>query len=340
MTIELWQANLIALVSTVLAIKLFRPISSILNLVDTPCDRKQHTGEIPLIGGIAIYVSILLTILTAFSINDQLFYLLVSGTLIFIVGVVDDFRQLGRWFRMLVQILACVIMIKGTGIYVESLGHFPYYGELKLGDLGIPFTILAVVGLVNALNMIDGIDGLAGSMLVVAVVSILGFEALSGVYKSLDFLLVFLAALIPFLLNNLGMFSDRKVFLGDAGSMFLGFVLAWVLIELSQKHIDASNALNPVDVLWCVAIPVFDFMAVIYRRLKSNRSPFLPDRSHLHHILQDKGLSQRQTLLVILSFSIGAVAIGWMLSWLYPEASLICFVILFLLYFLWVRKNI
>lgn len=339
MSIELWQANLIALASTVLAIKLFRPISSMFNLVDVPSERKQHVGDVPLIGGIAIYVSILLTILTAFSVNDQFFYLLVSGTLIFIVGVVDDFRQLGRWFRVLVQILACVIMIKGAGIHVESLGYFPFYGELKLGYMGIPFTIVAVVGLVNALNMIDGIDGLAGSMLMIAVVAILGFEVISGVYKSLDFLLVFLAALTPFMLINLSIISSRKVFLGDAGSMFLGYVLAWILVDLSQTDNDGISAIEPANVLWCIVIPVLDSVAVIYRRVKGNRSIFKADRSHLHHVLQNKGLSQRYTLLVISTLSGLGVIAGWGVHLFYPEHSVVLFIFVFIIYLLWVRNN-
>ena len=186
-TSELWQANLIALVSAFVAIKVLRPIAIYFNLVDIPTDRKQHVGHIPLIGGLSIYVGVLVAILAVYPLHDKLFYLLVSASLILVAGLVDDLKQLGVWIRILIQTIACVIMIKGAGVYVESLGDLFGMGEIYLGQWGIPLTIFAVIGLVNAINMSDGIDGLTGSLALVAIIGVFLFESLSGNYRFVRF---------------------------------------------------------------------------------------------------------------------------------------------------------
>ena len=308
-TAELWQANFIAMAVTFFAIKLLRPIAMYSHLVDVPDDRKRHVGDIPLIGGLSIYTGTMVTILAVYPIHDKLFFLLASASLILMAGLVDDLRELGVWVRILIQTLACVIMIKGAGIYVQDLGDLVGLGTIHLGSWGVIFTLFAVIGLVNSINMSDGIDGLTGILAWVAIIGIFGFETLSGHYRLFDFLLIFGAALVPYLLTNLTIISRRKIFLGDAGSMFIGFVLSWVLIELSQG-LAASRAMQPMNVLWCVALPVIDTIAVVIKRLISGRSPLRPDRSHLHHVLMDKGLTARQTLLVMLALALLVVFVG------------------------------
>jgi len=338
-TAELWQANLIALISAFVAIKVLRPIAIYFGLVDVPKGRKQHVGHIPLIGGLSVYIGVLVAILAVFPIHDKLFYLLASASLILMAGLVDDLKDLGAWVRILIQTLACVIMIKGTGVYVDDLGNLLGLGQMSLGIVGIPFTIFAVIGLVNAINMSDGIDGLTGSLALVAIIGIFGFQTLSGNYRLFDFLLIMAAALMPYLLTNLRIISRRKIFLGDAGSMFIGFVLAWVLIELSQGQGTSRQALQPVNVIWCVALPVIDTLVVIIKRMKSGRSPFSPDRSHFHHVLQDRGLSSRKTLAVILMIAFGLVFIGWLIQLLMPIVAVPTFVVITFGYMHWVRKN-
>jgi len=159
---ELWQANLIALVSAFLAIKVLRPIAIYFNLVDVPIGRKQHVGHIPLIGGLSIYIGILVVILAAYPIHDKLFYLLATASLILVAGLVDDIKHLGVWVRIVIQTIACLIMIKGADIYVESLGDLFGMGEIHLGQWGIPFTLFGVIGIVNAFNMSDGLAGSRG----------------------------------------------------------------------------------------------------------------------------------------------------------------------------------
>jgi len=339
-TEELWQANLIALVSAFLAIKVLRPIAIYFNLVDIPAGRKQHVGHIPLIGGLSIYVGVLVAILTVYPIHDKLFYLLISSSLILVAGLVDDLKQLGVWVRILIQAIACVIMIKGAGIYVESLGDLFGMGVIHLGQWGIPFTVISVIGLVNAINMSDGIDGLTGSLALVATLGVFVFESISGNYRLFDFLLVMSVALVPYLLTNLSVVIKRKIFLGDAGSMFIGFILAWVLIELSQGSTAGSiNAIEPINVLWCVALPVIDTFVVIIKRLRAGRSPFHPDRSHFHHMLQDLGLGARQTLLVMIFIALVLVTLGGLAQLFWPQASAGLFILVVVAYIYWVRRR-
>jgi UDP-GlcNAc:undecaprenyl-phosphate GlcNAc-1-phosphate transferase len=231
-------------------------------------------------------------------------------------------------------------MIKGAGVYVESLGDLFGMGEIHLGQWGIPFTIFAVIGLVNAVNMSDGIDGLTGSLALVAIIGVFVFESVSGNYRLLDFLLVMAAALVPYLLTNLSIISDRKIFLGDAGSMFIGFILAWVLIELSQGGPSGVNkAMQPVNVLWCVAFIVIDTLVVIIKRLRAGRSPFHADRAHLHHMLQELGLGPRQTLLAMIMISLLMVALGGLMQLIWPSASAGVFVLITVGYLFWVKRQ-
>ncbi|MBD8872856.1 MraY family glycosyltransferase, partial [Rhodanobacter sp. DHB23] len=177
--------------------------------------------------------------------------------------------------------------------------------DLALGWLGIPLTVVAVIGLVNAFNMMDGIDGLAGGLTLVCAAAILHFTNAppSGM---LTLMALLIAAILPYLATNLGLLG-RKIFMGDAGSMLIGYVLAWTLIYLSQHP---GSHLSPVDVLWCVALPVLDTLAVMFRRLRERKSPFKPDRGHIHHILMGMGLGSRSALVVLLALAATIAFIG------------------------------
>jgi UDP-GlcNAc:undecaprenyl-phosphate GlcNAc-1-phosphate transferase len=307
-TAELWQANLIALVSAFLAIKVLRPIAIYFNLVDIPTGRKQHVGHIPLIGGLSIYVGVLVAILAVYPLHDKLFYLLASASLILVAGLVDDLKQLGVWVRILIQTIACIIMIKGAGVYVESLGDLFGMGAIHLGQWGIPLTIFAVIGLVNAINMSAGIDGLTGSLALVAIIGVFVFECISGNYRLFDFLLVMAAALVPYLLSQGGSASLNK-------------------------------AIEPVSVLWCVALPLIDTLVVIIKRLRAGRSPFHADRAHFHHMLQDLGLGPRKTLLTMIMISLLLVALGGLMQLIWPAASAGVFALVTLGYLYWVKRR-
>jgi len=322
-------ACLTALFVTMLGIKTLRPVAARVGLVDIPDNRKQHSGHIPLIGGLAIYAGLMAALLVFLPVSEKISYLLVTASCVMLAGLLDDIWGLSVGVRLVIQVAASLVMINGTGLYIESLGNLFGFGEVTLGFWGIPFTVLAVIGVINAFNMVDGIDGLSGGLALVAILGILGFESLSGNYLNFDYLLLLALALIPFLLTNLSIISKRKIFLGDAGSMFMGYVITWTLINLSQGE---NNAIEPVNALWCAAIPIIDTLGVMYRRIKKGQSPFKPDREHLHHIFMRAGFSARKTLGVILTLALAICFLGMVLEQLYPAIAFYIFAALFFLY--------
>lgn len=336
MILEFWQASLTAMISALCAIKILRPIAIDINLVDIPDDRKQHDGSVPLIGGLSIYFGLMVAIYITQPLPDNLFYLLMIASLVLLIGLLDDLKDLGIWPRILVQIISCLLLVLFTDTCITSLGSPFGSNEIELGKLAIPFTIFAVVGLVNAFNMSDGIDGLAGSLAIVTIIGIILFDAVTKNPPLLGFLLMFSAALLPYLFTNL--ISAQKIFLGDAGSLLIGFILAWILVFLSQGD---SRSMVPTSVLWCVAIPVIDTFTVCFQRIRTGKSPLSADRQHFHHLLLDAGFSPKKALLIILFFASSLLVLGLILQRVFPSASLSIFILITLVYIYWssVKKN-
>ena len=336
MILEFWQASLIAMISVFCAIKILRPIALDINLVDIPDNRKQHDGSVPLVGGLSIYFGLMVAIYITQPLPDNLFYLLMTASLILLIGLLDDLKDLGIWPRILVQIISCVILVLVTDTCITSFGSAFGSNEIVLGKFAIPFTIFAVVGLVNAFNMCDGIDGLAGSLAIVTIIGIISFDAVTKNPPLLGFLLMFSAALLPYLFTNL--ISVKKIFLGDAGSLLIGFILAWILVFLSQGD---SRSMVPTSVLWCVAVPVIDTFTVCFQRIRTGKSPLSADRQHFHHLLLDAGFCPKKALLIILFCAFSLLALGLILQRVLPSASFSIFILVTLVYIYWssIKKN-
>ena len=321
---RLVAAASVALTVTLVAIFSLRPLAPRVGLVDRPDARKCHRGRIPLIGGLCFFLGLVAGLSYLGFVDRFVIVLLGASALIMLTGLLDDLYDLTVRTRLAIQVAAAVGVIAATGVYIDSLGQVAGGAELRLSMLGIPLTILAVVGLMNAFNMTDGIDGLAGGLAMVSILAVLtystgtGSEAL-GVLLLLQILLV---VLVPYLGVNLGWPDGRKIFMGDAGSTMLGFLLAWSLIYLSQPQI---GRMDPADVLWCVAIPLMDTLAVMVRRIRTGRSPFKPDRQHLHHLLLDAGYSSRGALVLVIG-SAGVLAmLGYALHGLPPLVNFVIF---------------
>jgi len=284
--------GLVAACTSAVVIVVMRRFALVLGLVDRPDQRKQHLGEVPLVGGLAIFTGMIAGAICYGAFDGFERGLLGTAAVLALLGALDDRFGLSVRDRLLIQTIAILTVIASSGVYIHTLGHI-FGHDVVLGWLGVPMTVLAVIGLVNAFNMMDGIDGLAGSLtLVIMLLALLA------------------AATLPYLVVNLG-FVGGKVFLGDAGSTLIGYLLAWVLIRLSQIP---DTHLSPVDVLWCVALPVFDTLAVMYRRMRAGRSPFNPDRGHIHHILLGAGLRPRATLVALVALAASLASIGAFVS--------------------------
>lgn len=288
-----------AALSCLIACFALMPLARKLSLVDTPAGRKQHIGDVPLIGGLAILITFSLAMVWQNTIDPSL---LLALALLTALGVLDDKIDMPAIWKLSGQILAALLVCLGSGVVVTSLGTLPSGNELLLGPLAVPMTVIALVGLINAMNMIDGIDGLAGGLALLALAHLI--MAMNLIGKPLDGaamvdITVFTGAITGFLLLNLGLVPRRKVFLGDAGSMLLGLFIGVHLIEASQRQ-PLADTLPTSLVPWMVALPVIDTLRLIFTRLRQGRSPLSPDRTHLHHILLDKSLSSRLTLVTML----------------------------------------
>ncbi|MEW9624795.1 undecaprenyl/decaprenyl-phosphate alpha-N-acetylglucosaminyl 1-phosphate transferase [Rhodanobacter geophilus] len=301
--------GLVAACASAAAIVVMRRFAVVLGLVDHPDQRKQHLGEIPLVGGLAIFAGMIAgaACYDAFHGFDGI--LLETAAVLALLGALDDRFGLSVRDRLLTQTIVILTVISSTGVYIHTLGHI-FGHDVILGWLGVPMTVIAVIGLVNAFNMMDGIDGLAGSLTLVSIAAIILFAFPTPLHGVIMLLALLAAATLPYLAANLG-FLGGKIFLGDAGSTLVGYLLAWALIRLSQMP---QTHLSPVDVLWCVALPVCDTLAVMFRRMREGRSPFKPDRGHIHHILLGTGLGPRTTLAVLVVLAAGLASIGALVS--------------------------
>jgi len=332
----LLPALCVAFFTSIFAIKVLMPLAPQIGLIDYPNDRKNHDGAIPLIGGLSIFTGVLIAS-TLFVQQSQLLNLyLISSALLVFIGTMDDIYDLRVAPRMIFQGLVAAIMIFGGEIYLSNLGNLFLLGEIDLGLFGIIFTVLACITAINAFNMIDGIDGLAGSMSIISVLSIAILTALSGNQGDVLLPLILVTATIPYLFYNVSRRNpkDKKIFMGDAGSMFMGLTVIWLLTLGTQSTDSNSAAFRPVTALWIIAVPLMDMFAIMFRRMRKGNSPFKADNGHLHHICLRLGLSSRQALLAISLFAILMASVGILGEfYLIPDlVMLLLFISLFLGY--------
>ncbi len=313
MALEL--APLAALIATIVLIVLLRPLAVYAGLVDVPGNRKSHQVPTPLVGGLAMFGGLLLGFFlsadgqVALS-NRAVYSFFGAGLILVIVGVVDDFLELSPAVRFVAQVLAALVMIFGAGVVLNDLGSMTPSGDLlKLGVAAVPFTVFATLGIINALNMCDGLDGLSGSLTLTSLSGLIMVAAIWGSPADMDLLPILGAAILGFLLFNLRIFGRQRasVFMGDAGSMFLGLALTWYAISLSQGE---TRALRPSAALWFLMVPIFDAVAMMLRRILKGRSPFAADREHLHHVFLLAGFSVNDTVAVMTGFASFGVFVG------------------------------
>lgn len=276
---------------------LLRKVARQIGLVDKPNARKHHEGAVPLVGGISICISYLyfLTNNPTLLENHELY--MCSIFLLTFIGALDDKYDLSFKVRFAVQAGLSVAMMVIADIQLHTLGNMLGLGNIELGTVGYIITVFAVVGAINAFNMVDGIDGLLGGL---SIVTFSGLGFLLAIYgqANLAYLcLVLIVTILPYVLFNLGFVGrERKVFMGDAGSMLIGFTVIWFLLMSTQN---TTSYIRPVTALWLIAVPLMDMAAIMIRRVRRGDSPFKPDREHLHHIFQRLGLNNTQNLCAI-----------------------------------------
>lgn len=301
---------LVCILSTAVLLRVLRTAAYRFDLIDKPCNRKRHQDATPLLGGISIFLGFLIATLIGMDFSGELLSFMAAAGLMVALGVIDDLYDVSAKARLAGQAVVATLIIFTSEVYFTSLGNLFGFGDIELGLFAIPFTYLAILAAINAFNMIDGIDGLLGGVALLSFTAIGVLSWLHGAYMLLYLSFLIGAAIIPFLLCNLGLNGARcKVFMGDSGSMFIGLTIVWLLVIATQQH-HAVGPIKPVTALWLVALPIMDIVTVMGRRLIAGQSPIQAGRDHIHHCFLRAGFSARHTLILLLLFTLSMQIVG------------------------------
>lgn len=312
---------LVAFIAAALTVHRLQPHALRLGLVDHPDEaRKHHDTPTPLVGGLGVLAGLLAASLVALltgqlALRDILAFGAAAVPLA-LLGILDDRLGLSARLRLVVQIAAACVVVYFGGVTIGELGDLIGSGSpIVLDTWAVPLTLVCIVGAINAFNMIDGVDGLSGGIALAA----LGWYAIVGAHQGAMFetALAFMAigAIIGFLLFNARhpLRAKASVFLGSSGSMLLGLIVVWLAISLTQRTQSGPQPHFPAMMsVWVLGVPLLDCLATIAIRLAQGKSPLSPDRNHVHHRLLATGLSERQTvaLMIMAAILFGGIGFG------------------------------
>ena len=300
-------------------------VSYRLNLVDKPNKRKQHLAPTAYTGGLAISIAYVISLII-FDVGQSLNLIISISFLMAVVGFIDDKYHLNIGGKLSLQMIPIVYLIIIEGFNLRQIGDYGYF-YLKLNSFSIPFTLIAVLFLINSFNYFDGIDGTLG-FTSITTLAILYFLIADETIKL--FLVCISIPISIFLCFNFSLFKIPKLFLGDSGSLLLGFILSFTLIHLANK-----NFVHPILLAWSIQIFVYEFISINLIRLKNRKDPFTAGLDHLHHILIRKKNSIFMTNFVISITNIILFIIGFIVfEFINPFASLILFIIFFIIFFI------
>ena len=251
--------------------------------VAIPGKRHMHAKPTPKLGGIAIACGVILIAPLIFPINRVIGSYMASSTIMLLLGIIDDMKGASWKIKLLFSIIATSIMIFGADVWIRNLGNLLIFGDINLGLWGIPFTYIAVFGIVNAINLIDGLNGLACGISSIAFLSFVIIAYVSGNTTVLYLSLANLGATLGLFKYN---YPKAKIFMGDSGSLFLGYSLAIMAILLTQGNAE----IDPMVPVIILGIPIIDTVRVFTVRALNRKHPFEPDRTHLHHLMIRSGI--------------------------------------------------
>lgn len=300
----------VCLLTVIFVTPLVTKFAIIIGAIDKPNYRKVHEKLMPSLGGLAIYIGFLVGLIILQPQSPYLAPILIGGCLIIIIGFLDDLFELAVKWKLFIQIVAAIFVIAG-GIHVEFV-NLPFDGRLQLGVFSIPLTLMWIVGISNAINLIDGLDGLAAGVSSIVLLTLSTIAFMIGDLFVLALAVILLGSTLGFLVHN---FYPAKIFMGDSGALFLGFMIA-VISLLGFKNVTLFSLLIPVIIL---GVPISDTLFAIIRRFVNKHPLTEPDKSHLHHCLLRLGFSHRKTVLVIyamsLLFGLGAIVLTQSTLW-------------------------
>ncbi len=300
----------ISLIASLCLTPLVKKLAYKWGITDKPNHRKVHTKVMPRLGGLAIYISFIIGLFILRPDDPHTLPIIIGSVLIVLTGIIDDVKELSAKYKLVGQLAAAIVVVIG-GLDVEFI-NLPFGGKLEFGLLSIPLTILWIVGITNAINLIDGLDGLAAGVSSIAFITISFMAFLQGDLFVLSIALILLGSTLGFLVYN---FHPAKIFMGDTGALFLGYMIA-VLSLLGFKNVTFFSLVIPVIIL---GVPISDTFFAIIRRVVNKQPLASPDKSHLHHCLLNSGFSHRQAVLLIYAiaalFSLAAVIFSMATVW-------------------------
>ena len=328
---------LVTFVFVALFIPVVKKIAEFIGAMDIPNARKVHKVPIPRLGGLGIYAGFLLGYMLFGVHSVQMNAILIGSFIILVTGIFDDIKPVPAKWKLLAQTVGASIVPLYGGILLQDISAFGLY--IDFGILAYPITIIFIVAIINCINLIDGLDGLSSGIASIYFLTIGVIAMLLNNSNGLDIILTFimLGSTLGFLVHN---FNPAKIFMGDSGSMFLGYIIA-VIALLGFKNITLTSFLVPMLLL---AIPIIDTLFAILRRLINQKPLGEPDKNHLHHQLLKLRLSQRKTVLIIylvdILFAIASIlyAVGNKMLGT-NKYGIIIYVILFILTLLLVLKT-
>jgi UDP-GlcNAc:undecaprenyl-phosphate GlcNAc-1-phosphate transferase len=285
-------------------------------LVDHPDGRKQQSGSVPLVGGIALFLALSVVLTTRHFYLAGIKELLAGGLLLVVIGVIGGRARVNPRYRFLVQIAAVCLMIFGAEVLLSDFGYLLGDWTLSLKWLAIPITLFCVVGVTNSINLIDGADGLSASLFLVALMGL----SLAICNKGMDLsttpeIPALAGGLCALLLFNLNLPWRGKALasFGDSGNLLMGFLLAWLFIRFSQGD---SRVIAPVTALWLFAVPLLGTVFLMTNRMLKRKSMVVADRSYLHHAFLRSGWSVNGTVLVVVFIAAELAGIGLLFEFL------------------------
>jgi UDP-N-acetylmuramyl pentapeptide phosphotransferase/UDP-N-acetylglucosamine-1-phosphate transferase len=319
-----------AFVIAVFAIPSIIYVAHLKNLLDEPNFRAVHTNLTPRLGGMAIFAGFMSAVTIFGDVTPQIQRLLASTLILFFIGLKDDISSVSAFKKFFVQILATGIVMFLGDIKINDFQGF--LGIYQIDDrFAYAFTFLVIVGLINAFNLIDGLDGLAGTLILISTTAFGYFFFVYGGAQYAPFAIVafcLMGGILGFLRYN---FHKAIIFMGDTGSLVCGMIVSVMAIEFVQmKAVDSAPSLAVAILI----IPVFDTARVFAKRIFNGRSPFMPDKNHVHHILINAGLSQIQTVLVLAILNVVTIITAYLMAPMGNNFLLIFFSAYFLIFFI------
>ena len=291
----LYLTFLLCFLCSILITPIVKKLAFKVGATDNPNQRKVHLKIMPRLGGLAIYVSFILGLLLMHPDSQYHAAIVVGSVIILAAGILDDIYELSAKIKFLLQISAALIVVYWGGVHVDFI-NLPFGGNLYFGAMSVPITVIWIVGVTNAINLIDGLDGLAAGVSSIALITISAMAIVMGDPYVMTMGAILLASTLGFLIFN---FHPAKIFMGDTGALFLGYMIA-VLSLLGFKNVAFISFVVPVIIL---GVPISDTFFAIVRRLYNKNPLSAPDKSHLHHCLLKLGFTHRQTVLLIYAMS-------------------------------------